>query len=436
MKRVLIANRGEIALRIHRACKLLELETVAAYTKADKELLHLDLVDDQICVGQHSYINTAQLISAAKISGCDAIHPGYGFLSEDAAFATSVSNAGLIFIGPDALHISLMGDKIAARQALADSGVPTLPGSSQAIADEAELRLIADRIGFPIMLKAAHGGGGMGIQVAENETKLGDTFNALSRQAESLFGRSEIYLEKYLVDARHIEIQVFGDGLGSVVYFGARDCSVQRRHQKLLEETPPPGISATVVDDLARHCCEVLGFMNYASAGTLEFLYADGQFYFIEMNTRIQVEHPITESLYGIDLVGMQLELAAGGLAPLEQLSIHAKGHAIECRINAEDDDHKPSPGQIVDLRFPAGPGVRVDSHVYGGYNVPHQYDSLIAKIITLGSDRDDAIKRMICALNELSVQGISTNIALHKKVLSDEAFLTGHHHTGLLSGV
>ena len=435
MKRVLIANRGEIALRIHRACKLLELETVAAYTKADKELLHLDLVDDQICVGQHSYINTAQLISAAQISGCDAIHPGYGFLSEDAAFATSVSNAGLIFIGPDALHISLMGDKIAARQSLADAGIPTLPGSSQAIADEAELRLIADRIGFPVMLKAAHGGGGIGIQLVEDETKLSDTFNALSRQAESLFGRSEIYLEKYLVDARHIEIQVFGDGLGSVVYFGARDCSVQRRHQKLLEETPPPGISATDVDALARHCCEVLGFMNYASAGTLEFLYADGHFYFIEMNTRIQVEHPITESLCGIDLVGMQLELAAGRLPPLEQLSINAKGHALECRINAEDGDYKPTPGQILDLRFPGGPGVRVDSHLYEGYSVPHQYDSLVAKIITLGSDRDDAIKRMICALNEFSVRGISTNIDLHKKVLSDEAFRAGHHHTGLLSG-
>lgn len=435
MKRVLIANRGEIALRIHRACKQLGLETVAAYTKADKELFHLDLVDDRICVGQQSYLDANQLISAAQVTGCDAIHPGYGFLSEDAAFAAEVTAAGLTFVGPDAAHIALMGDKIEARRAFAGAGVPTLPGSDKAIEDEHELRRIAETVGFPVMLKAAHGGGGMGIQLAGSEPELVTAFQTLSQQADVLFGSAEMYLEKYLVEARHIEIQVFGDGAGGVTCFGARECSIQRRHQKLLEETPPPGIPPAIIEELAQTCCQALGEMRYASAGTLEFLYADEAFFFIEMNTRIQVEHPVTEAVFGVDLVKMQLQLAAGQPVLMAQADIQGKGHALECRINAEDESFNPSPGRITRLRFPGGPGIRVDSQLYEGYSVPHHYDSLVAKIIAWGSDRQDAIARMSGALAELDIRGISTNVPLHQKILVNQAFRAGRYHTGLLDG-
>jgi len=433
MKRVLIANRGEIAMRIHRACTQLGLETVAAYTKVDSQLLHLRLVDDQICIGKQSYLDSRQLISAALVMGCDTIHPGYGFLSENAEFVQSLEAEGLTFVGPAASHIALMGDKIAARRVLAEGGVPTLPGSDLAITNETELRAIAKKIGFPVILKAAHGGGGMGIQMVKDKSVLEDVFCSLTRQAESLFGKSDIYIEKYLIDARHIEIQVFGDGQGSVVYFGARECSIQRRHQKFIEETPPHGIPSNVVDELARKCCEALGQMQYASVGTLEFLYADGLFFFIEMNTRIQVEHPITESVFDIDLVKLQLKLAAGQQMKLCQGSIRSDGHAIECRISAEDENFRPSPGVVTRLHLPGGPGVRVDSHLYEGYCVPYQYDSLVAKLITKGADRTEAISRMAGALNELEVQGINTNVGLLKKILVNEAFLAGRYTTGLL---
>ena len=433
MKRVLIANRGEIALRIHRACKQLGFDTVAAYTKVDNQLLHLHLVDDQICVGQQSYLDSGQLISAAMVAGGDAIHPGYGFLSEDADFAQSVEAAGLTFVGPAASHIALMGDKIEARRVLAEAGVPTLLGSDKAITGEEELLAIAEEVGFPVMLKAAHGGGGMGIQLAKDEASLTEVFYSVTRQAETLSGNSDIYIEKYLVDARHIEIQVFGDAKGKVIYFGARECSIQRRHQKLMEETPPPGISADVIDDLAGKCCQALGEMHYASAGTLEFLYAGGQFFFIEMNTRIQVEHPITESVFGIDLVKLQLQLAAGQQVPMVQTQIKSNGHAIECRINAEDENFKPSPGSITRLRLPGGPGVRIDSHLYEGYCVPHQYGSLVAKLITTGADRPEAIARMVVALDELDIQGISTNVDLLRKILVGGAFIAGRYTTRLL---
>ena len=433
MKRVLIANRGEIALRVQRACKELGMETVAAYTKVDRQLLHLRLADHQICIGEHSYLDGKQLISAAMVTGCDAIHPGYGFLSENAEFVRSLEAAGLIFVGPAASHITLMGDKIVARKALANAGLPTLPGSESAISDERELLAVAKKVGFPVMLKAAHGGGGMGIQLVKDEFSLEEVFFSLVRQAKSLFGNSEIYLEKYLVNARHIEIQVFGDGEGSVVSYGARECSIQRRHQKLLEETPPHGIPQEVIDDLAQRCCNVLGQMQYASAGTLEFLYTDGQFFFIEMNTRIQVEHPVTESVFGVDLVKLQLQLAAGLQVPRSQASITSFGHAIECRINAEDENFMPSPGVVSRLHLPGGNGVRIDSHLYEGYCVPHRYDSLVAKLITTGAERSEAVSRMATALDELEVFGISTNVDLLKKILADETFIAGRYTTGFL---
>ena len=433
MKRVLIANRGEIALRVPRACKQLGLQTVAAYTKVDHQLLHLRLADHQICIGEESYLDGRQLISAALVTGCDAIHPGYGFLSENAEFVLSVESAGLIFVGPAASHIALMGDKVVARRAMAKAGLPTLPGSETAISDEKELLAVAQEIGFPVMLKAAYGGGGMGIRLAKDQTSLEGVFASLVMQSENLFGKADIYLEKYVVDARHIEIQVFGDGEGAVVYFGARECSIQRRRQKLLEETPPHGIPQNVIDELAQKCCDVLGQMQYASAGTLEFLYADSQFFFIEMNTRIQVEHPVTESVFGVDLVKLQLHLAAGNKVPRSQATIASYGHAIECRINADEQNFVPSPGTISRLHLPGGAGVRIDSHLYEGYKVPYQYDSLVAKLITIGAERSEAVSRMANALVEVEVRGISTNVDLLKKILADESFVVGQYTTSLL---
>ena len=433
MKRVLIANRGEIALRIYRACRSLGLEVVAAFSKVDKDLVHLPLCDDRICIGQRTYLDAKQMVAAAAVTGCDAVHPGYGFLSENATFAELVESSNMTFVGPTSNLIAMMGDKATARQTMSDSGVPVLPGSRGAVSSVDEAHEIAAGIGYPVMLKAAHGGGGMGIRMVKDTGELDNAWQAIGVQAESLFGNSEIYMEKFVENARHIEIQVMGDGDGKVVHFGARDCSVQRRNQKLLEETPPAGIDGSVIDALAESCVTALSALRYDNAGTLEFLYRDGSFYFIEMNTRIQVEHPITEVVTGIDLVKLQLQLAAGQPLELDQADIQVKGHAIECRITAEDESFLPSPGLVEKLVVPGGPGVRFDSHLYTGYKVPHEYDSLIAKLVVCGNSRDEAIQRCRVALEEMVVAGPETNKRLLLKILDSSGFQAGDYSTDLI---
>jgi acetyl-CoA carboxylase biotin carboxylase subunit len=433
MKRLLIANRGEIALRILRACRECRIETVAAYTRADRDLLHLRYADDAVCIAEHSYLERQQLVSAAVSRGCDAVHPGYGFLAEDSQFASDVESAGLTFVGPAPEHITLMGDKSNARKVMKKAGVPVLPGSKGPLLDSTDASRVAAEIGYPVMLKASHGGGGRGIVIASDESELSVALASVQATASALFGSDEIYLEKYLADSRHIEIQVFGDGKGGVIHLGARECSIQRRHQKLLEEAPPPGISKSLLDDLANKCCAALGSIGYRNAGTLEFLYQDGACYFIEMNTRIQVEHPITECITGIDLVRLQLETADTGSMSVRQEDIVQRGHAIECRINAEDELYMPSPGKVEEYRPPGGPGIRVDSHLYEGYLVPHQYDSMIAKVVAWGADRDQAIERMSGALDECRIKNVTTNISLHQQVLASDAFRRGEYNTHFL---
>ena len=436
MKRVLIANRGEIALRILRACKELGLETVAAYSQLDRLALHLSLADDTVCIGRHSYLDSSQIISAALTRNCDGVHPGYGFLSENSDFAAQVEDAGLRFVGPAAVHIEMMGDKAKARAVLAAKGIPVLPGSDGEVARIDDACDCAERIGFPVMIKASHGGGGRGIQIVDNEASLRSAFEGLKNEAEQLFGNGGVYIEKWLDAPRHIEVQVFGDGSGRVLHFGARECSIQRRHQKLLEETPPPGIPVDKIAELALSCCAVLADLKYSNAGTLEFLFQDGAFYFIEMNTRIQVEHPITESVTGIDLVKLQLSLASTGHLPLVQSDICFSGHAMECRINAEDRSFQPAPGPVNQYRTPGGPGIRLDSHLYSGYVVPHQYDSLLAKIISTGADRSECIARMERALVEFVIGPLSTNIDLQRLILRDARFRAGELDTHFLEGM
>jgi acetyl-CoA carboxylase, biotin carboxylase subunit len=433
MKRLFIANRGEIALRILRACKDLGIETVAAYTRADKHLLHLRWADRNVCVGRRSYLDGPQMIEAAQLSGCDAVHPGYGFLSENSEFARSVEDAGLTFVGPAPAHIAMMGEKVGARSALASAGLPILPGSDGIVETEAEALAWAREVGYPVMLKASHGGGGRGILLARGEETLVQAFRTISAQAELLFGCADIYLEKYLANARHIEIQVFGDGEGQTVHLGARECSIQRRHQKLLEEAPPFDIATGEVEALAASCCDALSQLEYRNAGTLEFLYADGAFYFLEMNTRIQVEHPVTECVTGIDLVKLQLAVADGVGLGLAQNDIRIQGHAIECRINAEDEYFVPSPGTVDSLQLPDGPGIRVDTHLYAGYSVPHQYDPLVAKVISHGVDRSEATVRMRRALEELDIRFLATNKALHQSILADKKFVSGSYGAGFI---
>lgn len=433
MKRLLIANRGEIALRILRACHELGIEVVAAYTKADRALAHLKWANRTICIGAHSYLDGAQFVAAAQTTGCDAIHPGYGFLSENASFAQMIEAAALTFVGPTAKHIEQMGDKAIARNLLSAAGLPVLPGSDGAAANVDEAVSCAERIGYPVMLKASHGGGGRGIMVVHSAAALSDAWAVVSAQAEVLFGKTGVYVEKYLTDARHIEVQIFGDGHGRVLHFGARECSIQRRHQKLIEESPPPGISAAAIDTLATRCCEALAAIAYRNAGTLEFLYSNGNFYFIEMNTRIQVEHPVTESVTGVDLVKLQLALAATGKLELVQSDIAITGHAIECRINAEDESFVPAPGQVARLNLPGGPGVRVDTHLYQGYDVPHQYDSLLAKLITSGRDREEAVHRMTRALKEFELMPLTNNIGLHQQILGQAKFVDGEVTTNFI---
>ena len=434
MKRLLIANRGEIALRILRACRELNIETVAAYTQADHALTHLRLADQIVCIGRHSYVDADQILAAALSRQCDSVHPGYGFLSENAEFAAKVQVQGLTFIGPEPAHIEMMADKARARRVMNEQGVPVLPGSEQALTTVEEAIHLAEQIGYPVMLKASHGGGGRGIVVAKSENELRQGFETSSAQSEVLFGDRALYLEKFLVDPRHIEIQIFGDGNGDVVHLGARECSIQRFHQKLIEEAPPPGLAPQQIEQLAVRSCKALQSIGYTNAGTLEYLFLDGSFYFIEMNTRIQVEHPITECLTGIDLVKLQLSFAGTGLMGLSQENIQQKGHAIECRINAEDEQFVPSPGMISRIRIPGGPGVRVDTHIYEGYEVPHQYDSLLAKLIAFGASREEAISRMSGALSELEIAPIPTNIEMHNRILADERFLGGQYTTQTIS--
>ena len=436
MKRVLIANRGEIALRILRACQELGLETVAAYSQADSRAVHLPLADDTVCIGKHSYLDQSQIISAALSRHCDGVHPGYGFLSESSHFAFQVEAAGLCFIGPAATHIELMGDKAKARAAMTAKGILVLPGSDGEVISVDDACDCAKRIGFPVMLKASHGGGGRGIQIVDDEASLRSAFKGLRNEAEQLFGNGGVYIEKWLDAPRHIEIQVFGDGNGRVIHFGARECSIQRRHQKLLEETPPPGIPGARIAELAISCCGALAELNYSNAGTLEFLLQDGAFYFIEMNTRIQVEHPITESVTGIDLVKLQLSFASTGRLSLLQSDVCFSGHAMECRINAEDRNFQPAPGAVNQYRTPGGPGIRLDSHLYPGYIVPHQYDSLLAKVISTGSDRAECIARMERALVEFVIGPVSTNIDLQRLILRDARFRSGELDTHFLEGM
>jgi acetyl-CoA carboxylase biotin carboxylase subunit len=432
LEKVLIANRGEIALRVLRACKEMGIQTVAVHSKADSELKHVLLADETVCIGaassKDSYLNVPAIISAAEITGADGIHPGYGFLAENADFAEQVEKSGFTFIGPTAETIRLMGDKVSAIDAMKKAGVPTVPGSDGPLdTDEERTLKIARRIGFPVIVKAAAGGGGRGMRVVHNEAALINSVQVTQAEAAAAFGSEVVYLEKFLQKPRHVEIQVIADGQGNAIHLGDRDCSLQRRHQKVLEEAPAPGIPQDLRDQVAEACIKACIEIGYRGAGTFEFLYEDGGFYFIEMNTRVQVEHPVTEMITGVDIVKEQLRIASGLPLSYSQQDIVFRGHSFECRINAEDPKtFLPSPGKVTTFHAPGGLGVRVDSHLYDGYTVPPFYDSLIAKIITYGEDRDIALARMAQALDELVVEGIRTNTPLHRDLVRDKAFGAG----------
>lgn len=431
-KKVLIANRGEIALRVHRACKELGIKTVAVYSSADKELMHVRLADEAVCIGPanstHSYLSIPAVISAAEIADVDAIHPGYGFLAENADFAEQVERSGFQFIGPKAQTIRTMGNKVSAIHAMRDAGIPCIPGSNGAIdSDDAKTLKIARQIGYPVLIKASGGGGGRGMRVVHQESDL-LKFIAMTRtEAAAAFGNNEVYMEKYLTGPRHIEVQVLADGQGHAIHLGERDCSMQRRHQKVIEEAPAPGITPEERVKIGALCTKACVDINYLGAGTFEFLYENGEFYFIEMNTRVQVEHPVTEMITGMDIIKEQISVCAGAPLSIRQEDVAIKGHAIECRINAEDPrTFMPSPGTVELYHAPGGLGVRMDSHLYSGYRVPPYYDSMVGKLITYGETRQIAIVRMRNALTELVVEGIKTNIALHQDLMRDEAFCKG----------
>ena len=432
LEKVVIANRGEIALRILRACKELGIKTVAVHSTADRELKHVLLADETVCIGPaqsaKSYLNIPAIIAAAEVTGADAIHPGYGFLSENADFAEQVESSGFTFIGPTADVIRLMGDKVSAINAMKKAGVPCVPGSDGPLtSDIAKNKEIAKRIGYPIIIKASGGGGGRGMRVVCSEEALEESIAMTKAEAKAAFNNDMVYMEKYLENPRHVEIQVLADTHGNAVYLAERDCSMQRRHQKVVEEAPAPGITEEVRRDIGSRCAEACVEIGYRGAGTFEFLYENGEFYFIEMNTRIQVEHPVTEMITGVDLVKEQLRIAAGLPISFKQEDIKVKGHAIECRINAEDPKtFLPSPGKVAHLHSPGGLGVRWDSHVYAGYTVPPHYDSMIAKLITYGDTREVAIRRMQNALSETIIDGIKTNIPLHELILEDKNFQKG----------
>lgn len=431
-EKILIANRGEIALRVQRACRELGIKTVAVHSEADREAKYVKLADESVCIGPAasslSYLNIPAVISAAEVTDAQAIHPGYGFLSENADFAERVEQSGFTFIGPRAETIRLMGDKVSAKEAMKKAGIPCVPGSDGELPeDPAEIMALAKKVGYPVIIKAAGGGGGRGMRVVHTEAALINAVNMTKSEAQSAFGNPMVYMEKYLENPRHIEIQVLADQFGNAIFLGDRDCSMQRRHQKIIEEAPAPQLPARIRDKIGERCAEACRKIKYRGAGTFEFLYENGQFFFIEMNTRLQVEHTVTEMITGLDLVQQQIHIAAGDKLTLRQKDIVLNGHAIECRINAEDPyNFIPSPGTIERFHMPGGPGVRIDTHAYGGYVVPPYYDSMICKLITHGATREQAIARMRIALSEMSVQGIKTNIPLHADLMADAAFHLG----------
>ncbi len=432
-EKVLIANRGEIALRIHRACREMGIQTVAVHSTADAEAMHVRLADESVCIGpppsKDSYLNASAILSAATITGADAIHPGVGFLSENADFASMVEEHGLVFIGPKPEHIELMGDKVAAKQAANGLGIPVVPGSDGAITSNDEAAQVAERIGYPILIKAAAGGGGRGMKVARVKGELFAALEQARIEAKASFGYDVVYLEKYLDRPRHIEVQVLADDQGNVIHLGERDCSLQRRHQKLLEEAPSPALNSEVRAAIGNRVTTALRHLGYRSAGTIEFLYEKGEFFFIEMNTRLQVEHPISEAITGVDLVREQIRIAAGLPLSLRQEDIQFSGHAIECRINAEDPDtFLPSPGLVADYHAPGGLGVRVDSGLYAGYHVPPHYDSLIAKLIVHGQTRNECLMRLRRALEEFVIGGVKTTIPLHQRLIVANDFINGDY--------
>ncbi|HCF5354598.1 TPA: acetyl-CoA carboxylase biotin carboxylase subunit [Pseudomonas aeruginosa] len=432
LEKVLIANRGEIALRILRACKELGIKTVAVHSTADRELMHLSLADESVCIGPapatQSYLQIPAIIAAAEVTGATAIHPGYGFLAENADFAEQIERSGFTFVGPTAEVIRLMGDKVSAKDAMKRAGVPTVPGSDGPLPEDEETALaIAREVGYPVIIKAAGGGGGRGMRVVYDESELIKSAKLTRTEAGAAFGNPMVYLEKFLTNPRHVEVQVLSDGQGNAIHLGDRDCSLQRRHQKVIEEAPAPGIDEKARQEVFARCVQACIEIGYRGAGTFEFLYENGRFYFIEMNTRVQVEHPVSEMVTGVDIVKEMLRIASGEKLSIRQEDVVIRGHALECRINAEDPKtFMPSPGKVKHFHAPGGNGVRVDSHLYSGYCVPPNYDSLVGKVITYGADRDEALARMRNALDELIVDGIKTNTELHKDLVRDAAFCKG----------
>ncbi|MCE1170204.1 MAG: acetyl-CoA carboxylase biotin carboxylase subunit [Azovibrio sp.] len=431
-EKILIANRGEIALRVQRACRELGIKTVVVHSEADREAKYVKLAEESVCIGPapsaQSYLNVPAIISAAEVTDAQAIHPGYGFLSENADFAERVESSGFVFIGPRADTIRLMGDKVSAKDAMKAAGVPCVPGSDGALPDDPkEITKIARTVGYPVIIKASGGGGGRGMRVVHTEAALLNAVTMTKSEAQVAFGNPTVYMEKYLENPRHVEIQVLADQHGNAVYLGERDCSMQRRHQKVIEEAPAPLIPPRLIARIGDRCAEACRKIGYRGAGTFEFLYENGEFYFIEMNTRVQVEHPVTEAITGIDIVQEQIRVAAGEKLRFKQRDISFRGHAIECRINAEDPyTFVPFPGKISFYHPPGGPGIRVDSHIYQGYTVPPHYDSMVAKVIAYGDTREQAIRRMRIALSEMGVEGIKTNIPLHQELMQDARFVEG----------
>lgn len=431
--KILIANRGEIALRIHRACHEMGISTVAVHSTADADAMHVRLADESVCIGPpsaaESYLNIPAIITAATVTNADAIHPGYGFLSENANFASIVEEHGIDFIGPSSDHIALMGDKIASKIKVKSLGIPVVPGSDGEVTNSSETWRIADEIGYPVLVKASAGGGGRGMKIVRTPDELETSIRQARSEAKAAFGDDTVYIEKFLEKPRHIEIQVLGDGNGNVIHLGERDCSLQRRHQKVLEEAGSPAINAQQRDNIGARVCESLSELKYRNAGTIEFLFEDGEFYFIEMNTRLQVEHPVTEMITGIDIVREQIQLAAGAPLSRTQSEVTFSGHAIECRINAESSENfTPSPGRVTDYHPPGGLGVRVDSGLYAGYTVQPHYDSLISKLVVSGTSRNECLMRLRRALEEYAIGGIETTIALHQAIINETDFVNGDY--------